>query len=304
MQKMKNLCAAALLLASTNFILTSGALRTIAAETSPLARNVFGSVQLPSAQPTKSISTSPTCGCIAGSKGLPIDGDHWQVMRLQRNRRWGHPFLITYIESLSERAYKNGWNGILIGDLSQPRGGPMKNGHASHQSGIDVDIWLDEMPNRRLTENERNNKMQATSVLKPKTNQLDGSIWNDKIARLIHDAAQDDRVARIFVTPAIKKALCNCKAKDGSDTVWLRRLRPWWGHDDHIHVRLLCPRGEACAEQEPPPEGDGCDDEVQSWLDKTSSNILDDGESKPLALEAMPKECIEVLNAPNAPAKN
>lgn len=270
-----------------------------AVETENAASEVFGKAQYPSAQSTRSISKSPSCGCIAGAVGLPIDGDHWQVMRLQRNRRWGHPLLIDYIESLSERAYKNGWNGLLVGDLSQPRGGPMKNGHSSHQAGIDVDIWLDEMPPRRLDEDERNTTMQATSVLKAKSNELNSAVWNDKIARFIHDAAQDKSVARIFVAPAIKKALCNCKAQDGSDAEWLRRLRPWWGHDDHIHVRLHCPEGEACAEQEPPPEGDGCGDEIESWLTKTSKNILDNAESKPLLLDAMPKECIQVLQAPD-----
>jgi murein endopeptidase len=30
--------------------------------------------------------------------------------------------------------------GLLIGDMSQPRDGPMLYGHSSHQIGLDVDI--------------------------------------------------------------------------------------------------------------------------------------------------------------------
>jgi hypothetical protein len=36
-----------------------------------------------------------------------------------------------------------GWGkGLYIGDISQPRGGPMTSGHASHQIGLDADIWM------------------------------------------------------------------------------------------------------------------------------------------------------------------
>ena len=72
----------------------------------------------------------------------------WQVMRLSRNRNWGHPKLVAFLERLAEKAKKVGWNGLLVGDMSQPRGGPMLTGHASHQVGLDADIWLTPMPDR------------------------------------------------------------------------------------------------------------------------------------------------------------
>ena len=77
-----------------------------------------------------------------------MNGPHWQVMRL--SRRLGHPQLVAYIERLSETASRaSGWPGLLIGDMSQPRGGPMLTGHASHQIGLDADIWLTPMPTAR-----------------------------------------------------------------------------------------------------------------------------------------------------------
>jgi murein endopeptidase len=39
---------------------------------------------------------------------------------LSRNRNWGHPELIQFIEQLSETAARNGWRGLLIGDMAQP----------------------------------------------------------------------------------------------------------------------------------------------------------------------------------------
>jgi penicillin-insensitive murein DD-endopeptidase len=35
-------------------------------------------------------------GCLAGARALPINGKTWQVMRLSRNRNWGHPNLIAH----------------------------------------------------------------------------------------------------------------------------------------------------------------------------------------------------------------
>ena len=63
-------------------------------------------------------------------------------MRPSRNRNWGHPDVISYIIDLSESAKKVGWKGLYIGDIAAPRGGPMPYGHQSHQTGLDVDIWL------------------------------------------------------------------------------------------------------------------------------------------------------------------
>ncbi len=81
-------------------------------------------------------------GCLAGAVALPETGPGWQAMRLSRNRNWGHPNIIALIERLSVRAQAIGWPRLYIGDISQPRGGPMPSGHRSHQIGLDVDIWL------------------------------------------------------------------------------------------------------------------------------------------------------------------
>src|ERR1044071_2478807 len=63
-------------------------------------------------------------GCLAGAVALPINGPTWQVMRLSRNRNWGHPKLIEFLERLAAQEPKTGWRGVLVGDMSQPAGGP------------------------------------------------------------------------------------------------------------------------------------------------------------------------------------
>lgn len=249
-------------------------------------------------------------GCLAGGAALPTDGANWQVMRLSRNRNWGHPELLQFLKDLSNDAPSLGWRGLLVGDLAQPRGGPMLSGHASHQIGLDADIWLTEMPDRRLTAKERE-EISAISMLKGPLDvknadrSVDPRKWTDSRARLIRRAASDKRVARIFVSPTIKKALCEFET--GKDRSWLRTVRPWWGHHYHFHVRLACPKdSRGCKNQNPPPPGDGCGKELTYWLSdepwvpkkpKDPNKKPKVVKKRPMQLAALPRACKQVLLA-------
>ena len=226
------------------------------------AKVLFGNVAAPSADSSRSIGFYAK-GCLAGAVALPIDGPNWQVMRLSRNRNWGEPQLVDYIRRLSADAAAVGWPGLLVGDMSQPRGGPMKTGHASHQIGLDADIWAMPMPDRRLSAKERE-EMSAVSLLIPGRLAVDPARWSDAYARLLKQAVSYPEVERIFVNPAIKQKLCETA---GRDRAWLRKLRPWPGHDSHFHVRLACPPGMAgCEHQAAVGPGDGCGAELAAWF--------------------------------------
>ncbi|MCX2724195.1 penicillin-insensitive murein endopeptidase [Roseibium salinum] len=273
------------------------------------AKDYFGAADGPAPLKARAIG-SYAKGCLAGGSVLPPDGPTWQAMRLSRNRNWGHPALIDYLKDLAADAPKAGWNGLLVGDLAQPRGGPMTSGHASHQIGLDADIWLTEMPNRRLTPEERE-EISAISMLKGPLDvkgadrRVDPAKWTDTHARLIRHAASDNRVARIFVSPTIKKALCEFET--GRDREWLRKVRPWWGHHYHFHVRLSCPPGSTgCKDQNPPPPGDGCGAHLTYWLSDepwVPKEPRKPGEKpkvvkkRPMALAALPQDCRTVLTA-------
>jgi penicillin-insensitive murein endopeptidase len=230
---------------------------------SPIAREIFGKQTAPAPVAARSIGGYAR-GCIAGAKALPIDGPAWQAMRLSRNRNWGHPALVSYLERLAADAKKSdGWPGLLIGDMAQPMGGPMTTGHASHQIGLDADIWLSPMPDQTLTPDERETRA-AVSMLAADGVSVDKSIWTPEHAKLIKRAASYPEVARIFVHPAIKKALCEWA---GEDKAWLSKVRPWWGHHYHFHVRLSCPKGSAgCVNQPEAKSEDGCGKELDKWL--------------------------------------
>ncbi len=268
-----------------------------------VAKTLFGAANGPAPLAARAIG-SYARGCLAGAKALPVDGSTWQVMRLSRNRNWGHPELIAVLERLAADAPALGWNGLLVGDLAQPRGGPMTSGHASHQIGLDADVWLTPMPNRQLSRQERET-MSAVSMLKGPLDvkgadrRVDPNKWSDSHARLIRRAAQDRRVARIFVNPAIKKALCDFETGNRS---WLRKVRPWWGHDYHFHIRIACPAGSSgCKDQDRPPPGDGCGSELTWWLSDEPWVPKKDAKpakpKPPLRMSALPKACTDVLVA-------
>jgi penicillin-insensitive murein DD-endopeptidase len=220
------------------------------------AKQLFGRVLTPSEATTRSIGFYAR-GCLAGGIALPVNGPDWQVMRLSRNRNWGTPQLISFLERFARTVTRvSHWPGILVGDMSQPRGGPMLTGHASHQIGLDVDIWLKPMPPYTLSREQRE-EMMSTNVVRSDRLDVDPRYWTADHVAVIKAAAEDPEVQRIFVNPAIKKALCR---EAGPDRAWLNKVRPFYGHDYHFHVRLVCPPGNSsCEPQEPVVPGDGCD---------------------------------------------
>jgi penicillin-insensitive murein endopeptidase len=265
------------------------------------AKELFGRKMLPSAGPPRVIGFYSK-GCIAGARALPINGGTWQVMRLSRNRNWGHPDLIALLKRLSARAHKDaGWPGILIGDMSQPRGGPMYTGHASHQVGLDADVWLTPMPDHRLSREERED-MSAVMMVRPDRLDIDPKVWTPGHLAVIRDAAREPRVERIFVNAAIKQALCR---EATGDRGWLSKIRPMYGHDYHFHIRITCPAdAPECKTQQLPPEGEGCKpSDFAYWF---SDAVLHPKPPEvppkpplPLTLAQMPADCREVLAAPD-----
>jgi penicillin-insensitive murein DD-endopeptidase len=263
------------------------------------AKDLFGRKATPAPMEARAIGFYSR-GCLAGAKALPINGPSWQVMRLSRNRNWGHPDLIQYLERLAEKVPKvSGWPGLLVGDISQVRGGPMLTGHASHQLGLDADIWLTPMPRRELSRQERE-EMSATMVVGRDRKDVNPEIWNRDYVAVIKAAAQDRKVERILVNAAIKKALCR---DAGNDRAWLHKVRPYWGHDYHFHIRIGCPAGSAeCRPQDPAPATDGCGSELDWWFQDSvlypQPSLIPPKPKPPLTMADLPDACRQVLLAP------
>jgi penicillin-insensitive murein endopeptidase len=227
---------------------------------------------------------SSKCGCLAGGLQLPTESSDaqagfWQVVQPQLNRQWGHPSLVAYLRDLARAARRQNLAGLLIGDMSQPAGGPMTSGHASHQLGLDADIWFSPMPPRRLTDAEHRTPFRSRllhSMLTPKgrPEQVDTNALTLSRIKLLKTAALDPRVRAIFVHPLIKRYLCDRYAP-GARPSWLKILRPELGHDAHFHVRLKCPSANAGAACRQPANEFGLD--CDEGLDKKVRALANSG---------------------------
>jgi penicillin-insensitive murein endopeptidase len=259
----------------------------------PAAKELFGHKAEPTRGPAHAIGEYAE-GCLAGGTALAINGPSWQVMRLSRNRNWGHPILVRFLERYAGKAKAAGWPGLLVGDMAQPRGGPMLSGHSSHQIGLDVDIWLRPMPDHELT-NEERETLAAPNVVAADGKSVNPALWSPAHYGLIRAAAVDGDVDRVFVNAAIKKQLCQ---QAGSDRGWLHKVRPWYKHNDHEHIRLRCPTGsQQCKGQPAVPSEEGCGKELDWWFtDAILHPKPPAGPGRELTLANLPLACRQVLD--------
>ena len=88
--------------------------------------------------------------------------------------------------------------------------------------------------------------------------------WTPARTALLKRAATYPEVERIFVHPGIKKKLCDSVQGDRS---WMAKIRPYWGHFYHFHVRIKCQPGSPnCKPQQPTGTDDGCGKSLAWWF--------------------------------------
>ncbi len=181
----------------------------------------------------------------------------------------------------------------------------MLTGHRSHQMGLDADLWLTQMPNKRMTYQERENT-SAISVLKKGSIYVDQSRWTRAHTMLLYHAASFPEIERVLVNPGIKKQLCdNVKG----NRKWLHKIRPTWGHHYHFHLRMACPSGSPnCKKQNATPRKTGCNDGSLDWWfnvklapKKKPAKPKKKKPRRELTVSDLPRACTFVLSA-NAPS--
>lgn len=239
---------------------------------------------------------SYTAGCIRNSSALGLDGEGWQVIRPSRGRYYGHPETIEFIEYLSSKA-KSEYNAtLLIADISQQTGGPMPDDHSSHQIGLDADIllWQHPVATKDILTTIQREHIHPQSVLSRSKTKVDNLKWASVNEEILKITALDNRVDRIFLNPVIKKKLC----ESYSGQSWLGKIRPWYGHDGHFHVRLKCPAGNSLCQSQKPIDisGDGCGADLASWF-QADGTIITRKKSWPSIQKKLPDECISIMNS-------
>jgi penicillin-insensitive murein endopeptidase len=277
-----------------------------------LANQLFGAMDAPSAQDAMPVG-SYAKGCAAGSLELPESGPTWQAMRLSRGRNFGQPAMVQFLMDLSVTARDIGFGkGLYIGDISQPRGGPMTSGHASHQIGLDADIWM--LPPASLSLSAEDRENLSSVPVRSADQKSVTEYWTSVHHELLKQAALDPRVDRIFVAAAVKIEMC--KTAKNKDKKWLQKIRPIAGHDTHFHVRLKCPKGAKLCETQSPTvaelsnNGDGCDETLTWWVTdyldppKSTGKKPKDEEDPPkkkgardFTMADLPAQCAAVLSS-------
>lgn len=257
--------------------------------TGPALANPWSDVPGPTDGPSRAIGQT-TAGCQSGAQMLPTEGRGYVVMHLERHRYFGQPSLVDAIESLGQKAAA-GLGVLHVGDLALPRGGPMPFGHRSHQTGLDADVWFDLSPGLHARADRLRSNVPAPSLLSSASRGLDYRLWSDRHIQILKATAQLPAVDRIFVNAHIKKELCDTVQGDRG---WLRKIRPWYHHDDHFHMRLACPPDSpACVRQEAIPAGEGCDSSLDWWFRHEPADTATVKPSEPRPV--MPVACRGVL---------
>ena len=265
------------------------------------AQNPWEDVKTPSNQLPASIGTY-TNGCLSGAEEMPLRGDGYQLVRTGRDRHYGSPHLVEFLKDFSNAVDEHDLGRIQIGDMSMARGGPFSSGHRSHQMGLDADIWFSQdkrAAERPLTPWERDN-ISAIPLANEREHRLIEKNWDPRVPKILRLASEDPRVARIFVHPTIKRKMCNIA---GSDNNWLRKVRPWWGHNYHFHVRLNCPPEVKNCKPQAPPRGNPCGKDLDWWFSDEFYAILNGTapeRPEPPKKPPMPAQCEQVLTAPAA----
>lgn len=268
----------------------------------PVSAKEWGDARTPVPGPARVLG-GPASGCLAGAERLPNEGAGFQAVRVSRNRHWGHPSTVAFVKDMGARARQAGFGDLYIGDLAQPRGGPMASLHGSHQNGLDADIWFNLDPKPALAARDRE-EIAIVKLTTQDERRVDPALWRQDHARVLRMAADDPRVDRILVHFAIKKHLCETA---GADRAWLRKVRPWRGHNEHFHVRLVCPAGSPdCVQQAAIPPGDGCDQTLEWWfLDAEERRRRDEAAAREAPRvqtgpprPKLPAQCAAILRTP------
>jgi murein endopeptidase len=163
----------------------------------------------------------PWAGRLVDGHPLPVRGPGyvtWDPIRKQVPnrgwRRWGTDRLVRIVRRVLAAYQRRHADAppVLVGDLSRPRGGDFGPrfggiGHASHQNGLDVDIYYPRHDGR------------LRAARRPE--QVDRAA-----AQALVDAFVRAGAERVFVGPSL--------ALRGPPRI----VQPLTNHDDHLHARL------------------------------------------------------------------
>jgi penicillin-insensitive murein DD-endopeptidase len=201
-------------------------------------------------------------GLLVGAAELPADGAHHRCYR-RAGMRFAVPQLVGLVERAAARV-ADGFPGsaLYVGEMSAKWGGD-EAGHASHESGRDVDLafYAEEPGGRALTgfPVTRFDRYGAGIAGKGgRAIRFDAARNWELVEALLADEGAD--VQWIFASDGVKALLLRWAVDRGRDREIVMRAATALHqpsdsapHDDHFHVRIYCPEGagDACVDVGP-----------------------------------------------------
>lgn len=225
---------------------------------SPLAPHWAGSIGLPQR------------GVLTKGSELPAEGPGYRLLAPANERHFGTPRFVAAIERAAAKvALERPGSTLTIGDLSARNGGKISS-HSSHRSGRDADLLL-----YMLT--LEGAPITSSGFVHVGTDGLAFDETEKRFLRfdverewLLVKALVEDPEARVqwlFASKPVEAMLIEwARARGESGDTIVRAMdmllqpgRPAQIHDDHIHVRIACDRGEIAT---------GCEESgpVRPWL--------------------------------------
>ena len=195
---------------------------------------------------------------------LPINGQTWQVMRLSRNRNWGHPTLVEFLEQLGREGHQ--------GRLARAAG--RRHVAAARRPDADRPCQPSGRPRRRhLADADARPRADAARARgnvghhggRPRTART--SIRRSGRRRMPRSSRRRPRTRRSSASSSMRRSRRRSAARPAPIAPGCARCGRYWGHDYHFHIRMRCPADSPdCKPQEPVPAGDGCGKELDWWF--------------------------------------
>ncbi len=193
---------------------------------------------------------APNDGHLKGGVHLDLSKPYFRLVPAYESGdvRWGLPSLINMIDRAARAVHKRFPGAVLdVGDLSQKGGGDLLR-HHSHESGRDADLGF-------YVVDAHGKQIHARTFIKFDTSMASPTVPGARydLARnwaFIQELLTDPvaRVSHIFIAEWIRKDLLAYARPRVSRALYERAslvmMQPHHSlpHDDHIHVRISCPR--------------------------------------------------------------
>jgi len=203
---------------------------------------------------------TPNNGSLENADCLPETGEGYMQLFRDVEHIWGTYPMIDMIQKAAADIARDypGRDRLQVEDISAKNGGDI-DPHGSHENGQDVDLEFFKADGVEHNPSAKHQYYADPMVINGKLSPNFDVERNWELMKALH---RHGNVQKIFVDQVLKNELCKyAKSKNdyAKNIQVLRSLRHEKNHEDHMHVRIRCPKNATkCVNLPDPPAGAGC----------------------------------------------